>query len=250
MLSRHSLFAIIPSGRSAHARHDGRKACRIVRTANQSLRGKERQSALRRALSALSDHRLSAPRRAPPPAAFRFRIFRRRLGQGRRRHQAQLGGARCGGNGAALRRDAGAAALRYRIVRPPLCRADRDRADGRTGHRVAGRRQASRPRRAEGARSLYARARRRGHHRRDRGDRARCLLVSALPRREERSCHRLRSGAPRRGDRLQRADSHAGRAGAHHARPRSGRWARRQRISSGCCDADADAVVRRAGLTR
>ncbi len=56
----------------------------------------------------------------------------------------------------------------------------------------------SRPRRAEGAHSLYARLGRRRHHRRDRGDRARRLLVSALPRREERSRHRLRSGAPRR----------------------------------------------------
>ena len=108
---------------------------------------------------------------------------------------------------------------------------------------LAGRRQASRPRRAEGAHSLHARACRRRHHRRDRRDRARCLLVPALPRRQERSRHRLRSGAPRRGDRLQRADPHARRAGAHHARPRSGGRARRQRLSSGCGDADADGVL-------
>ena len=237
------LSAIIPAGEKRSCTTRRPSSLQKPPRRKPAISREKRQSALRRALSALPDDRLSAPRGAPPPAAFRFRIFRRRLGQGRCRHQAQLGGARCGGDGAALWRDAGAAAVRRRIVRPPLRRADRHCADGRTGDRVAGRRQASRPRRAKGARSLYARPRRRRDHRRDRGDRARRLLVSALPRGEERSRHRLRSGAPRRGDRLQRADPHAGRAGAHHARPRSGGRARRQRLSSGCCDADANAVL-------
>ena len=48
-------------------------------------------------------------------------------------------GARCRRTGAALRRDAGAAAGRRRTVRPPICGADRHRADGRPGAGVAGR---------------------------------------------------------------------------------------------------------------
>ena len=47
--------------------------------------------------------------------------------------------------GAALWRDAVAAAVRGRIVRPPLCRADRHCADGRSGDRLAGRRRAISP---------------------------------------------------------------------------------------------------------
>ena len=90
--------------------------------------------------------------------------------------------------------------------------------DGRAGDRVAGRRRISRPRRATRARSLYARHGRRLDHRAHRRARARRVLVPALSRRQERSRHRLRSGAPRRGGRLPCAGAHARRAGAHHAR--------------------------------
>ena len=68
------------------------------------------------------------------------------------------------------------------------------------------------------AHSLYARHGRLLDHRAHRRARARRVLVPALSRRQERSRHRLRSGAARPGRRLSRADAHARRAGAHHAR--------------------------------
>ena len=77
--------------------------------------------------------------RAAQCAALCLRIWRHRRRQ-RRRHRAQLGRARRHRARAALRRDADAAADRGRAVRPPLCGADRHRADGRAVDRVAGRR--------------------------------------------------------------------------------------------------------------
>ena len=82
-------------------------------------------------------------RLASAAAALRLRVRRRRRRR-RHRHQAQLGGARRDRDGAALRRDAGAAAGRRRAVRPQVHRADRHRADGQPDRGVAGRRQAVR----------------------------------------------------------------------------------------------------------
>src|ERR1700722_6531688 len=61
--------------RNAHARHDGHSRAQDCRTADcraKTLRRQECQSALRRALPALPDHRLSAPRRAPPHFSFEY----------------------------------------------------------------------------------------------------------------------------------------------------------------------------------
>ncbi len=159
-----------------------------------------------------------APRHAP---ALRVRIHGRRRRRGHR-HQAQLGGARRGRAGAALRHHHRAAAGRDRIVRPALCGADRRRADGRTLDRVAGRRRVSRRRRPEGARALRARHGRRHHDRGGGEDRARRALVPALSSGAQRSRGRLRPGAARGCGRRSRAGAHPRRAGAHHAR--RARW--------------------------
>ena len=99
------------------------------------------------------DLRRGAQRRL---AAFRLRIRRRRRGR-RHRHQAQLVGARRHRDGAALWRDAGAAAGQGQAVRPRIHRAARRRADGQPDRGVARRRQAVRQGGAARRRALHAR---------------------------------------------------------------------------------------------
>ena len=115
--------------------------------------------------------------------------------------RAQLGGARRGRAGSALRRDAVAAAGRRRAVRPQICGAARHSADGRAGDRLAGRRRLHGAGGAARARALYARHRRRHHHRAGGRARARRPVVPALPHGAQRPLARLRADAPLRGGR-------------------------------------------------
>ena len=88
---------------------------------------------------------------------------------------------------------------------------------------------------------LYARHGRLLDDRAHRRNRAGCVLVPALSRRQERSRHRLRSGEARARRRLPRADAHARRSGAHDASARSrGRPRRRLRSRSQEGNTDAD----------
>ena len=122
---------------------------------------------------------------------------------------------------AALRRHHHRAADRRRVVRHPLCGADRHRADGRAVAGVAGRRSDHGEGGAARARALHARRRRRRHHRGRRESRARRVLAAALSFLPERSRHRLRPDQAGDRGRRQGAGAHHRRAGAHHAHARN-----------------------------
>ena len=166
-------------GSNADARHDGRLSAAAPQTSQSPAR-----TPIRATPSFIGTIRPSTICAAPRAAGCRISPSNIPTAAPARTTpaSAQLGGARCGGTGAALRRHAVAAALRGRAVRPPLCGADRHCADGRPGHRLARRRQASCPCGAARAHSLYARARRRRDHRGDRRNRAGRVLVPALSR--------------------------------------------------------------------